>query len=105
MKIKNWETTDIHRFTRMIQDRNLFLVLSVFICVHLWLMPSKLSAGEERLLFLPSQTVFEPLTPDPREPHNSASLQSGRVPYEGDIGSFIELFQWRPADESRWGWG
>jgi hypothetical protein len=64
-----------------------------------------LFAQEEKLVFLPDDLVYQPLIGDPREPHYSITLRSGGNPYEGAIGSFIELLQWRPRDESRWSWG
>ncbi len=70
-----------------------------------FLFPKFLLAGEERLIFLPKEPVFESLIADPREPHASVNIQDGLNAYEGSIGSVIELLQWRPADQSRWGWG
>ena len=67
--------------------------------------PGFVVAGEERLVFLPQAPAFEKLIADPREPHDGIQIQSGANPYEGSIGSAIELLQWRPADESRWGFG
>src|ERR1039457_830537 len=67
--------------------------------------PLSLYAGEERLVFLPDQTTFASLIGDPREPHYGVIVQDGPNSYEGAIGSAIELLQWKPADESRWGLG
>jgi hypothetical protein len=76
----------------------LFLIFSLEACL------SRLWAGEE-LRFLPNDLVFQPLIGDPREPHNEIRIQNGMNPYDGAIGSTIELLQWKPADQSRWGWG
>ena len=70
-----------------------------------FLAPMALSAGEGGLLFLPNDLTFHPMIGDPREPHNSITLSGGANPYEGAIGSFIEILQWKPGDGSRWGWG
>jgi hypothetical protein len=85
---------------------------SLRVCYGYWLLilllglfPLKLWAGEEQMFFLPPGTAFQPLIGDPREPNNSIILRTGQVAYEGAIGSIIELLQWRPADQSRWGWG
>jgi len=67
--------------------------------------PRLVGAGEEKLVFLPPEPAFEKLIADPTEPHDSIQIQSGAVPYEGNIGSAIELLQWRPAGGSRWGFG
>ena len=76
--------------------------------VAVWILilgPALVFAGEEKLVFLPPQPAFEKLIADPREPHDGIQIQSGSIPYEGDIGSAIELLQWRPADGSLWGFG
>ncbi len=75
------------------------------VAVVLIFSPYLVFAGEERLVFLPSEPAFERLIADPREPHNSILIQSGPNAYEGAVGSAIELLQWRASDQSRWGWG
>jgi len=67
--------------------------------------PCQLFAGEEQLLFLPPEPVFEALIADPREPHDSLQINDGPNAYEGSIGSIIEILQWRPEDQTRWGFG
>lgn len=62
-------------------------------------------ADGDRLLFLPNDLAYQPMIGDPREPHYGITLRSGENPYEGAIGSFIELLQWRPGDNSCWSWG
>jgi hypothetical protein len=62
-------------------------------------------AQENGLLFLPPDNVFRNLIGDPREPQNSLIAQVDKSRFEGSIGKFIELLQWNPGDNSRWGWG
>ncbi len=87
--------------------KNKTLKKFAFLCVSvsLWLIFCVVFAGEEHLDFLPNQLVFASLIGDPREPHYGAVIQDGPNSYEGAIGSSIELLQWHPADESRWGMG
>src|SRR5690242_4929777 len=52
-------------------------------------------AEGSELIFLPNSLTYKPMLGDPREPHDSITLNSGSNPYEGAIGSFIELLQWK----------
>lgn len=92
-----------------------------FICVHpcssvakfilclflfgLWFLPLSALAGEEQLLFLPVEPVFNQLIGDPREPQDALIANLSYPRFEGAIGPTLEFLQWRPADDSRWGWG
>jgi len=83
-----------------------FLCLCVFVLDFLFSsLHAVAAAGEGQLRFLPPSPVFESLLADPREPHYSVGMQSGPNAYEGALGSFIELLQWKPGDGSQWGWG
>lgn len=68
-------------------------------------LPCGLWAGEDQLLFLPQEPVFNRLIGDPREPQNALIANLSYPRFEGAIGPTIEFLQWRPSDGSRWGWG
>lgn len=71
----------------------------------LWLMPLRVWAQEERLLFLPAVPVFERMAADPTDPHHAIIAFLNKNRFEGNIGAPIEFLQWLPKDGSRWGWG
>jgi hypothetical protein len=81
------------------------LGLGAVLGILLGLMPPALRAQGEELLFLPDQPAFERLIGDPREPQNALISNLTYPQFEGAIGPTLELLQWRPKDESRWGWG
>lgn len=76
-----------------------------FFILYLWLLPAAVRAGDEQLLFLPDEPVFNRLIGDPREPQNALIADLSYPQFEGAIGPIVEFLQWRPADGSRWGWG
>lgn len=80
-----------------------FFFLLVF--VSLWLLSANAVAGEDQLLFLPTQPVFNQIIGDPREPQNYLIANLSYPRFEGAIGPTLEFLQWRPSDGSRWGWG
>jgi hypothetical protein len=68
-------------------------------------LPFRLWAGEDQLLFLPPEPVFDKLIGDPREPQEALIANLSYPRYEAAIGPVVEFLQWRPSDGSRWGWG
>jgi len=69
------------------------------------LLPAGLWAQESRLLFLPAEPNFEHLIGDPREAQSYLSAQLDKAQFDGSIAAIIEFLQWKPGDNTRWGWG
>ncbi len=67
--------------------------------------PEVIRAQENTWEFLPAVPVFEPLLGDPREGSNGVNLRTGKINFEGAVGSTLEFLQWRPDKVERWGWG
>ncbi len=81
------------------------LLKMIFGMAVILVLPGWLRAGEDQLLFLPTQPVFNQIIGDPREPQNYLIANLSYPRFEGAIGPTLEFLQWRPSDGSRWGWG
>ncbi len=78
--------------------RGLFLFIFLFQPYSLW-------AGENSLLLLPQEPIFDHLIGDSREAQSSAVAQLKTMRFDGSIAATLEFLQWVPGDKTRWGWG
>ena len=75
----------------------------IFFVFGLW--PAGLWAQEDRVLFLPSEAVFDRLIGDPREPQNYLAAELDKDRFDGSIAATLEFLQWIQKNNTRWGWG
>jgi hypothetical protein len=68
-------------------------------------LPLGLWAQEDRLLFLPGESVFNHLIGDPREFQSSLIAELTQERFDGSIAATPEFLQWIQSNGTKWGWG
>lgn len=71
----------------------------------LLLIPLRSFSSELDWKFLPSHTLFKPLTADLREPQTGFFTLISQNRHGGAIGKFIDIFEWELSNKGRISWG